>query len=95
MGEMADYDLDQIMDLDEIYLNDPYGLDDEGNENHDPFLGWNPGIFRRSFVPIRGLKASGPGLCPLCKNKTIKKSGKFGEFYGCVNFPDCKGSRNL
>lgn len=39
-------------------------------------------------------KPSGEGKCPLCGDKTALKEGKFGSFYGCVNFPKCKGSRN-
>jgi hypothetical protein len=31
--------------------------------------------------------------CPLCGDLMKKRSGKFGEFWGCVNFPDCKGTK--
>ena len=37
----------------------------------------------------------GPGECPKCKSETILRNGKFGDFYGCTKFPDCKGSRCL
>ena len=39
-------------------------------------------------------KPSGRGNCPVCGAATHKVSGKFGEFYGCDNFPKCKGNRN-
>jgi len=26
--------------------------------------------------------------------ETELKEGQFGKFYGCKNFPECKGSRN-
>lgn len=29
-------------------------------------------------------------ICPRCKGKLIKKNGKYGEFYGCENYPTCK-----
>ncbi len=37
----------------------------------------------------------GPGKCPKCKRVTFLRSGKFGKFYGCMNYPECKGSRSL
>ena len=27
---------------------------------------------------------------PLCSSKLILRKGKYGEFYGCSNYPDCK-----
>ena len=46
-----------------------------------------------SYIKIR--KASGPGKCPKCGKDTVKRIGKYGEFYGCSNYPNCKGSRKL
>jgi hypothetical protein len=31
--------------------------------------------------------------CPLCGDLMKKRTGKFGEFWGCVNYPDCRGTR--
>jgi hypothetical protein len=31
--------------------------------------------------------------CPKCGDLMKKRKGKFGEFWGCVNYPDCKGTR--
>jgi len=28
--------------------------------------------------------------CPLCGTKMVKKHSKFGEFFGCGNYPECK-----
>ncbi len=28
--------------------------------------------------------------CPKCDGVLTKKSGKYGDFYGCSNFPKCK-----
>ena len=36
----------------------------------------------------------GLGPCPRCGKLTQKKVGKYGTFYGCVDFPKCKGSRS-
>lgn len=30
------------------------------------------------------------GRCPQCGEKLILKAGKFGDFYSCPNFPDCR-----
>lgn len=34
-------------------------------------------------------------LCPLCGAEMVKRKGKYGEFYGCSNFPGCRGTRKL
>lgn len=34
-------------------------------------------------------------LCPNCGSKMVKRSGKYGVFYGCINFPRCYGTRNI
>lgn len=30
------------------------------------------------------------GLCPHCGGTLIKRNGKYGTFYGCSNYPNCK-----
>jgi hypothetical protein len=30
------------------------------------------------------------GVCPKCGGTLIEKKGKFGDFYGCSNYPKCK-----
>ena len=32
--------------------------------------------------------------CPRCGSSLIKRNGRFGEFWGCLNFPDCKFTRD-
>lgn len=34
-------------------------------------------------------------LCPKCGGELKKRSGKFGEFYGCSNFPACRYTKNI
>jgi len=34
-------------------------------------------------------------LCPQCGGVLVKRSGKYGEFYGCSNFPQCRYTRKL
>ena len=30
------------------------------------------------------------GICPKCKSNLVKRSGKYGDFIGCSNYPKCK-----
>lgn len=32
--------------------------------------------------------------CPQCSGPMSLRTGKFGEFWSCLKFPDCKGTRN-
>lgn len=34
-------------------------------------------------------------LCPKCGGKLVQKSGKYGNFYGCSNFPKCEFTRGI
>lgn len=34
------------------------------------------------------------GICPRCGGELIKRKGKFGEFFGCSNYPDCRFTRS-
>ncbi len=34
-------------------------------------------------------------VCPRCQGELRKRSGKFGEFWGCGNYPDCRYTRNV
>ena len=33
-------------------------------------------------------------LCPVCKGPMQLKKGRFGDFWSCMDYPACKGSRN-
>ena len=34
-------------------------------------------------------------ICPRCKGELILKEGKYGNFYGCSNYPNCKFTKKL
>jgi len=34
-------------------------------------------------------------ICPQCGGVLRRRSGKFGDFYGCTNFPQCRFTRNV
>lgn len=33
--------------------------------------------------------------CPKCASKMSLRNGRYGKFYGCSNYPYCKGTRNV
>lgn len=33
--------------------------------------------------------------CPKCGCEMVKRKGKYGEFYGCIDFPRCRGTRKI
>lgn len=35
------------------------------------------------------------GICPRCGGKLVLRKGKYGEFYGCENYPKCKFIKKL
>lgn len=30
------------------------------------------------------------GICPICKGRLVHRTGKYGSFWGCSNYPQCK-----
>lgn len=36
-----------------------------------------------------------PKPCPRCGSEMRLRNGRNGPFYGCTQYPECKGSRNL
>ena len=49
---------------------------------------------QKSILSNRYLNRSKP-ICPLCGKETILKEGKFGPFWSCKDFPNCKGSSKI
>jgi len=38
---------------------------------------------------------SAGNACPLCNGSVIRKKGRYGEFWECSNYPDCKFRRGI
>ncbi|MBS6825848.1 topoisomerase DNA-binding C4 zinc finger domain-containing protein [Waltera intestinalis] len=34
-------------------------------------------------------------ICPDCGGKLRERSGPYGRFYGCMNYPKCRDSRSI
>jgi hypothetical protein len=81
MGEFANDALNQSMDEWLGAMEDP--------EDNEYWVGY------RSYSRGRSLKPSGPGSCPSCGADTVLRNGKFGQFYGCSKYPNCKGNRKF
>ena len=49
-----------------------------------------------SAVPSRNLEIKSNKIpsCPQCSGLMSLKQGRYGEFWSCLKFPDCKGTRN-
>lgn len=78
------------------YAEGPYGPyftceDEEG-------CGWRDSARRPSRQisppPDPSLPKDGPP-CPECSGPTKLRSGHYGPFYGCADYPKCKGTANL
>jgi hypothetical protein len=89
MGDGADLALSEMMDFDELMVSYHFGsMTHQEAYEHGIIdeLGYEIGTASR--------KPSGPGACPKCGHKMHTVKGKFGRFWGCNKFPECKGSRN-
>ena len=41
----------------------------------------------------RSSSAKSGGACPACGAKLVRRSGRYGSFYGCSRYPYCKGKK--
>lgn len=56
--------------------------------------GWEPLVkemLDRAFLFISRNRP----ICPLCRKQMEIRTGKRGDFWGCEQFPDCRGTRNI
>lgn len=44
-------------------------------------------------LPLKSPHIDLAPLCPACNSSMNKKNGKYGEFWSCQKFPECKGTR--
>jgi DNA polymerase III epsilon subunit family exonuclease len=43
----------------------------------------------------RLIKETTVEICPQCGGELRRRSGRFGDFYGCTNYPSCRFTRNV
>ena len=75
-------------DMDEIFstLREASIRDNQTKKDHVSRIKWN--------VKMREMKER-VLICPQCGGQLVKRTGRYGEFYGCSNFPQCKHAAML
>jgi hypothetical protein len=75
-------------DMDEIFstLKEASIGDNQTKRDHVSRIRWN--------VKMREMKER-LLICPQCGGQLMKRTGQYGEFYGCSNFPQCKHKTKL
>ena len=70
-------------DMDDIFatLKGASIEDSQTKKDHVSRIRWN--------VKMRKMKER-VLICPQCGAKLVKRTGRYGEFYGCSNYPKCK-----
>ena len=53
--------------------------------------GWRPA---RMYTSTRSKETQSSVItCPVCGSDTVKRTGRFGSFWGCSRYPDCRGTQ--
>ena len=66
-----------------------YNLDLNGDENEDRHIHSIGERFIDRETTIQN------GICPHCGGHMVLRNGKYGQFYGCSNYPKCNFTHNL
>lgn len=59
----------------------------------DMILKMNPNVVPNAQAILTNQSSN--VMCPKCNSTMKVRKGKNGEFYGCLNYPKCKGTRNM
>ena len=80
-------------------LADYYGISTQGAHRALADCRMNQKVFEllAKEMEAAGTLKSKPGikLCPGCGLPMQKRNGRFGEFWGCTGFPDCRCTENI
>lgn len=80
-------------------LSDYYGISTEGAHRALADCRMNQKVFECLGKELtgKGTVKTNPHakVCPLCKQPLKKRSGRYGEFWGCLGFPDCRYTENM
>ncbi len=90
MGEMADYFLEEVMDMEYLRLDYRCGRLTDEDAYDLGIIDEHGGMYIANRPTLHG-----PSECPKCGAQTVLKAGKHGQFRGCSQFPGCNGSRGL
>ncbi|MGN0709447.1 MAG: exonuclease domain-containing protein [Anaerovoracaceae bacterium] len=70
-----------------------YGISTEGEHRALNDCRINLGVYYAMRQKDPGL--SRIKICPKCGRPMVKRSGRFGEFYGCSGYPECRYTENI
>ena len=78
-------------------LADHYGISVEGAHRALNDCRMNQKVFECLKKEIENPSEAAKAVkkCPKCGNVLKKRSGKFGEFWGCMSYPDCRYTENI
>lgn len=75
-------------------LADYYGISAEGAHRALNDCRMNRQIYELLGEQLRQTPLDLPA-CPKCGSLLVKRKGRFGAFYGCSSYPDCRFTRNI
>lgn len=78
-----------------VDLAEHYGISPEGAHRalNDCYM--NQRVFEALGKEIQNVDISKFRKCPRCGQILKKRSGRFGEFWGCVGYPECRYTENI
>lgn len=81
-------------------LAEYYGLSVKGAHRALNDCRMNQQVFEYLAQDLAKMKAAGQEVkklpsCPKCGKLLKKRNGKFGEFWGCTGFPNCRYTKNI
>ena len=53
------------------------------------------GPARKKKTQILTRQATASGGCPKCGSRMVRRTGRYGSFYGCSTYPRCRGTRKI
>lgn len=80
-----------------VDLSDYYGISTEGAHRALNDCRMNMQVYEllaKEFSPDK-LKEKGMKICPRCKNIMKKRNGRYGEFWGCSGYPNCRYTEDV
>lgn len=78
-------------------LAEHYGISSEGAHRALNDCRMNQKVFECLKKEMKNPSEAAKSVkkCPRCGNLLKKRSGKFGEFWGCMSYPDCRYTENI
>ena len=76
-------------------LADYYGISTTGAHRALKDCYINQQVFELLSEEINPAGSKGMKKCPMCGSVMMKRNGKFGEFWGCSSFPECRHTENI